>query len=74
MCCVQGCASLGGHTNILTDDEVYFLIPAGTSFKAVIVKDGPLVDVVRTSDSWNVEAGYLLDLQKKANARMLDPK
>ena len=70
----SGCASLGRNTNILTDDEVYFLIPAGTPFKAVIVRNGQLEDVVRTSDSYNVEAGYLLRLQKEANARALGSK
>ena len=53
---------------------MYFLIPAGTPFKAVIIKNGPLEDVVRTSDSYNVEAGYLLKLQKEANARALVPR
>ena len=71
---IQGCASMGIRTNVLTDDEVYFLIPAGTPFKAVLIKGGPLEDVVRTSDSYNVEAGYLLKLQKEANARALTPR
>ena len=63
---------LDRNINILTSDETYFLIPAGTPFKAIMVKDGPLVDVVRTSDSWNIEAGYLLKLQKDANAQALE--
>ena len=53
---------------------MYFLIPAGTPFKAMIIKNGPLEDVVRTSDSYNVEAGYLLKLQEEANARVLVPR
>ncbi len=67
-----GCASLGRNTLILTDKETYYFIPAGTPFKARIVKDGPLVDVVRDRGSFNVDAGYLAELQEAANARALD--
>ena len=67
----SGCASFGKSTVILTDKETYYLIPAGTPFKARIVKDGPLVEVTRDRDSYNLDAGYLAELQETANARVL---
>ena len=68
----SGCASFGKSTLILTDKETYYFIPPGTPFKARIVKDGPLVDVVRDKGSFNVDAGYLAELQESANAKALD--
>ena len=67
----SGCASFGKSTVILTDKEAYYFIPAGTPFKARIVKDGPLVEVTRDRDSYNLDAGYLAELQETANARVL---
>lgn len=73
-CCIiaSGCAR--GRQWILTDNEVYYLIPAGTPFQARVVKDGPLQPVVRDRDSYNIEAGYLVKLQEEANAEILEPR
>lgn len=58
---------------ILRESEQYYLIPAGTPFTAIVRKGEPPVEVIRNSDTWAVDAGYLLKLQKEANARVLDP-
>ncbi len=58
---------------ILRESEQFYLIPAGTPFNAVVRKGEPPVEIVRNSDTWAVDAGYLLKLQKEANARMLEP-
>ncbi len=58
---------------ILRESEQYYFIPAGTPFNAVIRKGEPPVEVIRNSDTWAVDAGYLMKLQKEANARVLEP-
>lgn len=58
---------------ILRESEQYYLIPAGTPFMAVVRKGEPPIEVIRNSDTWAVDAGYLMKLQKEANARVLEP-
>ncbi len=58
---------------ILRESEQYYFIPAGTPFTAVVRKGEPPVEVIRNSDTWAVDAGYLMKLQKEANARVLEP-
>ena len=58
---------------ILRESEQFYLIPAGTPFTAIVTKGEPPVQVTRNADSWAVDAGYLLKLQKEANARILEP-
>lgn len=58
---------------ILRESEQYYLIPAGTPFTAIVRKGEPPVEVIRNSDTWAVDAGYLMKLQREANARVLEP-
>lgn len=72
--CLSGCRyGKPKRMYILRESEQFYLIPAGTPFNAVVKKGDPPVEVVRNSDTWAVDAGYLLKLQKEANARILEP-
>jgi hypothetical protein len=68
---INGCASFGRNTYILTETEQYYFIPPNTAFNAQLVKDGPVVEVKRTQPTWAVDAGYLAKLQEEANAKTL---
>jgi len=63
---VVGCAST--KPMVLLETEAYYLIPAGTTFRAVAVDGGPVIEVQRTHDSYAVDAGMLIKLQEEANA------
>jgi len=63
---VVGCATT--KPMVLLETEAYYLIPANTTFKAVVKDGGPVVDVQRTHDSYAVDAGMLIKLQEQANA------
>lgn len=56
---------------ILSETEQYYLIPAGTTFNAVVLKGQPPIPVTRDKDTWAVDAGYLAKLQEDANANAL---
>ena len=62
----MGCAST--KPTVLLETETYYLIPANTPFKAVVVDGGKVKDVVRTHDSYAVDAGLLIKLQEQANS------
>ena len=64
---LSGCASVLHKNYVLTETESYYLVPANTSFKARLVKDGPIEEVRRTADSYAVDSGYLVKLQEMAN-------
>lgn len=69
---MSGCRQYERRVYVLPEGKRYYFIPAGTTFKARIVRDGPVVDVVRTEDTWGVPAGYLAELQKEAGAKALE--
>jgi len=60
-----GCATT--KPTVLLETEAYYLIPANTPFKAVVKDGGPVEDVVRSRDSYAVDAGLLIKLQEEAN-------
>jgi len=63
---VVGCAST--KPMVLLETEAYYLIPANTQFRAIVTDGGKVEDVVRTHDSYAVDAGLLIKLQEKANS------
>ena len=67
----SGCVLGRRKTIILTETERYYFIPAGTPFHAVVIKGQPPIEVIRGKDSWCVDSGYLLKLQKEANREVL---
>ena len=62
----MGCAST--KPTVLLETETYYLIPANTPFKAVVADGGKVEEVVRTHDSYAVDAGLLIKLQEQANS------
>lgn len=73
LCLVSGCSIFGRNTVILTTSERYDLIPAGTTYKAKLTKDGPVQNMVREKDAYVVDAGTLIELQEEANIEVLNP-
>ena len=63
---IVGCAST--KPTVLLETETYYLIPANTPFKAVVEDGGKVEDVVRTYNSYAVDAGLLIKLQEQANS------
>ena len=75
-CCVLslflgGCVT-SSSKYILVESEAYYLIPAGTSFNAIIQKGKPPVEVTRQKDTYAVDAETLIKLQEEANLQILD--
>jgi len=62
---LMGCKTT--QPTVLLETEAYYLIPANTPFKAIIEDGGKVEDVVRTHDSYAVDAGMLIKLQEDAN-------
>ena len=52
---------------------MYYYIPPGTPFNAVVQKGEPPIEVIRNVGTWAVDAGYLAKLQAEANAVILEP-
>ena len=69
--CLGGCSTFNKQNIILSETEQYYFIPAGTPFKAVIVKGEEPIEVTRDKNTWAVDAGYLVKLQEKANENVL---
>ena len=64
--CLVGCKTT--QPTVLLETETYYLIPANTAFRAVVLDDGPVEDVIRNRDSYVVDAGLLIKLQEEANS------
>ena len=62
-----------GQIHVLRESEMYYYIPAGTPFNAVVQKGEPPIQVTRNAGTWAVDAGYLAKLQAEANAAILQP-
>ena len=56
---------------VMRESMKYALIPAGTEFQAKLTKDGPLETLKLDRDVMAVDAGYLIQLQRKANRNAL---
>lgn len=65
---LTGCTHFTPQTYVLTETEQQYLIPANTSFHARLSLNGPIVEVMRTVDTWAVDAGKLARLEEAANA------
>ena len=68
---ISGCAHCEKSINILTDDEVYYYIPAGIEFTAEI--NGKMTQVKRSKPTWAVDAAYLIKVQEEANKKVFVP-
>lgn len=68
--CVQGCVR--ERLVVVPESKAVYLIPAGTPFRARVVKGGPLVEIVRDKDTWCMDAGRMLELSKEANREALE--
>lgn len=62
-----------GQIHVLRESEMYYYIPPGTPFMAVVQKGEPPIQVIRNVGTWAVDAGYLAKLQAEANAIILEP-
>jgi len=67
---VSGCATT--KPTVLLETGAYYLIPANTPFRAIVKDGGKVEDVVRTHDSYAVDAGLLIKLQEEANSCTLN--
>ena len=66
MILLAGCAST--KPLVLVETEMYYLIPANEAFRAVVTDGGPVEDVIRSYDSYVVDAAKLIKLQEQANS------
>jgi len=67
---LSGCGS--AKRWVLTESEQYYFIPKGTEFNAVIIKGQAPVPIVRSQDTWAVDAGFLAELHEEANRKALE--
>ena len=66
-----GCARFGKNSLILTTKDRLWIIPQGTSFKAVINDKTPLTEYIADDDLVVMYKGNLLELEKEANKRVI---
>ncbi len=71
LCLLCGCDSWRKKPVIVTESKRHFFIPAGTTFKARVKKNGPLVDIVLEWGAWVTSGGYMLELHKDARREAL---
>lgn len=68
---LSGCSSFDRRNIILSETEQYYFIPAGTPFRAVLVKGEEPIEVTRDRNTWAVDAGVFAKLQESANMNVL---
>ena len=68
---LPGCATT---IKVLPESDIQYKIPANTPFSVQMIDKGPITQVQRPTDSWNIEAGNLSKLQEQADACTLKGK